>query len=1211
MKKLLVLLISVLMVLYALPSYLLFAEEKAYCITLDANGGVIEGKSVYGINYGDRYSDIFGDALPVAVREGYTLAGWLCEKYNYMLNVTSGDYYAVYENTVFKAVWRDAEGNAPEADATEKQYIMSFDAKGGIIEGPDAYRINTGDRYSDIMEHEPTVTREGHDFLGWYCEKYNYTLRVNETDIFSVSENVVFKARWERSVRAYTITLDPNGGTMNSQTVFRIDRNEYYVDRIGEIMPNPVREGYTFGGWYNEKYDFMLSILPTAYHKYDESLTFTAVWKKNENTVNEVKKDYIITLDGNGGEVIGQSIYPANTGDKYTDIFGTSLSAYRPGYTLSGWYCEKYHYTLELNGQAYLAVAEDVVFKAVWSKNNYLVIGTDGYNVIISRVDEISHIRYAKGIYTDAASIKNADDCVELNERIISDSSTDGLFIREMPEIASYSFWIKYKDGSSNILLAKLKAPEQYISVDGVTLNIKGLYNIRDIFITKGDHNSYSEVKNNGGVQISTNKIGNKHSYSYTVSDVGEYTVCIRYTDSTREHKILKVRVYAKEPVYTQKGLQLEISNIENVKVIRTAYGEFLTAGEIKRAEGSRGFSSKTLGSGDTYTIRYSSEGRVSVAVVYKNGYTHIYRYDVKKSKPVIEAVGDNIYLSGLDNLLIIRYVKGEYQGVNEIKDAVGNKYIRNIEGNEYIINDLTSGRYTVYVQYDDGSNYLCHIDISGISVDASGVRVSSAFTDNMVLQRDEKLSVWGFADQRSEGERVAVTLDGKTAYATVTDGSWKAVFADTFPYDNEPKDLKIYSAEGVKVIEDVLIGDVYFIIGQSNVHYTIVEEINDLKYHGLSHELDIDFDDSRNMRFFRISNADYTYMTGEMKQGTDYEYEDVYNGRVWQKPSDIEALVKRNASNYEAFSALGYFFAYNMTDETDVPVGVIQIEASGHPITSFAPNHLAEKWGDEWFDSTTNTYHNLYGTPSRYVYNQQIHPLRHFSIAGLIWYQGESDDYNTIERKGMNASTFRNEFAELMTYFRSIFGNSNFPVYLNEFPAHTGGFDFGCSRVEVGAVPQILENSYVVPSSDTFSNVTWYNSIHPYVKRIQARRLCDMVMANRFGVGDIEAVGGPSLEGVDYAGNTAVLDFRYTADGLAIFAPEDFGGEIKGIEVLCNGSWQKADAEITENDKITVKADGEVNGVRYYRQGSGYYPIHANLCNSEGIPCVAFVDYK
>ncbi|MBE6573636.1 MAG: hypothetical protein E7652_04490 [Ruminococcaceae bacterium] len=1209
MRRIFTLVITMIMLFCILPFSSFSADGKNFCITLDANGGVIEGKSVYPINYGDYYSDVFGESLPVAVRDGYTLAGWLCEKYNYMLNVESSDYYAVYENTVFKAVWIDAEGDAPAEN--EKKYIMSFDPDGGIIEGPDVYRINTGDRYIDVMDKEPTVTREGYEFLGWLCEKYNYILRVNETDIFSVSENIVFKAQWERADRAYTVTLDPNGGTMTAKAEYKIDRGEFYVDRIGEIMPNPVRQGYTFDGWYNEKYDFRLSILPTAYHKYDENLTFIALWLKEEDEKAELKKDWLITLDGNGGDVIGQSVYPANTGDKYTDIFGTELLAHRPGFTLSGWYCEKYNYTLELNGISYFAVAEDVIFEAVWSKNNYLGIGVDGYNVILSRADEISHIRYAKGVYSDAASIKNSADCVELNERVISSSVTDGLFIKEMPEIATYSFWIKYKDGSTNILLARLTSPEQYVSVDGVTVNINGLHGIRDIFIAKGSYDSYSEVKNNGGVQISKNKIGDKHSYSYNVNSVGEYTLCIRYTDTSKSHKILKTAVYAKEPIYTEKGLQLEISNLENVKVIRTAYGELLTAGEIKRADGSRGFSANTIGNKNTYTIQYISEGIVSVAVVYQNGYTHIYHYDIKKPVPDVASVGNNIYLSGLEGLSIIRYVKGEYQSVNEIKNALGNKYIRNIEDNEYVIKDLSRGIYTLYIQYNDGSNYFYFTYVEETTVDASGVKVSSAFTDNMVLQRDERLSVWGFADEKSEGRTVAVTLGGKTAYATVKDGSWKAVFAESFSCDKEPKDLKIYSADGVSVIKDVLIGDVYFIIGQSNVHYTLSEEISDLKYHGLSHELEVDFDDSRNMRFFRISNADYTGMTGDMAQGTDYEYEDVYNGRVWQKPSDIEALINRNASTYEVFSALGYLFACNMTNETDVPIGMIQIEASGHPLTSFAPNHLAEKWGDEWYRAATNTYHNLFGSPSRYVYNQQIHPLRHFSIAGLIWYQGESDEYNTVEKLGTDASTFKNEFAELMTYFRSAFGNSDFPVYLNEFPAHTGGFDFGCSRVEVGVVPQILDNCYVVPSSDTFSNVSWYNSIHPYVKRIQANRLCNMVLANRFGVGNIEYVSGPLLESVDYTGNTAVLDFKYTADGLGVFAPEDFGNDIVGIEILCNGIWKKADAEITDTDKITVNAESEIKGVRYYRQSSGYYPMQANLCNSVGIPCVAFVDYK
>jgi len=125
MRRIFTLVITMIMLFCILPFSSFSADGKNFCITLDANGGVIEGKSVYPINYGDYYSDVFGESLPVAVRDGYTLAGWLCEKYNYMLNVESSDYYAVYENTVFKAVWIDAEGDAPAEN--EKKYINEFE----------------------------------------------------------------------------------------------------------------------------------------------------------------------------------------------------------------------------------------------------------------------------------------------------------------------------------------------------------------------------------------------------------------------------------------------------------------------------------------------------------------------------------------------------------------------------------------------------------------------------------------------------------------------------------------------------------------------------------------------------------------------------------------------------------------------------------------------------------------------------------------------------------------------------------------------------------------------------------------------------------------------------------------------------------------------------------------------------------------------------
>ncbi len=108
-------------------------------------------------------------------------------------------------------------------------------------------------------------------------------------------------------------------------------------------------------------------------------------------------------------------------------------------------------------------------------------------------------------------------------------------------------------------------------------------------------------------------------------------------------------------------GFQVVVSNIPDVKVIRTAYGEWNTVKELKAADNIRNFSTKTAIKG-----------------------------------------------SELDGIVTLRYAMGEYTTANQIKNAKGSKALKAaniVDGN--IIVELKKGTYAFCVQYDDESfNY-------------------------------------------------------------------------------------------------------------------------------------------------------------------------------------------------------------------------------------------------------------------------------------------------------------------------------------------------------------------------------------------------------------------------------------------------------------------------------------------------------------------------
>jgi len=92
-------------------------------------------------------------------------------------------------------------------------------------------------------------------------------------------------------------------------------------------------------------------------------------------------------------------------------------------------------------------------------------------------------------------------------------------------------------------------------------------------------------------------------------------------------------------------------------------------------------------------------------------------------------------------------------------------------------------------------------------------LKLPSLIRDSMVLQRDTKLRIWGWA---APGEKIQIRFNSKSVHAiTGTDGKWLAFLPAMKaggPYTMEIK------GKHVIVLKDILIGDVWFCSGQSNM---------------------------------------------------------------------------------------------------------------------------------------------------------------------------------------------------------------------------------------------------------------------------------------------------------------------------------------------------------------------------------------------------------
>ena len=167
-----------------------------------------------------------------------------------------------------------------------------------------------------------------------------------------------------------------------------------------------------------------------------------------------------------------------------------------------------------------------------------------------------------------------------------------------------------------------------------------------------------------------------------------------------------------------------------------------------------------------------------------------------------------------------------------------------------------------------------------------------------MVLQRNQPISVWGWA---GEGDTVTGTFAGNTATATADEnGEWKLVFPQQAA-NAAPQTMTITGVEDQIVFDNILIGDVYLISGQSNAELAVSRTAAHLDTAGKEAVKEL-FRDDENVRIFHQVKS---YVV-ENTQYWDTPQENVIN-------PDWNWAVAADDDDFWDFSALGMYFAKNV----------------------------------------------------------------------------------------------------------------------------------------------------------------------------------------------------------------------------------------------------------------------------------------------------------
>lgn len=452
--------------------------------------------------------------------------------------------------------------------------------------------------------------------------------------------------------------------------------------------------------------------------------------------------------------------------------------------------------------------------------------------------------------------------------------------------------------------------------------------------------------------------------------------------------------------------------------------------------------------------------------------------------------------------------------------------------------------------------------------------KVSGIFSSHMVLQRERPITVWGWSSHT--GAQVTGCWDGETVTTEVdADGRFALTFAAR-PLSFVPSCMKISSAYGSDAFEDILVGDVWVIGGQSNA------ELNLAPCLGVTPEIAADLNGDLPIRLFRQTQGGAI----ACKRFHNTPSRDIIEPEwCWNRPDE---------ENAKRFSALGYYFARLITEKIPVPMGVVMMCAGGACLRELMPQDLANRLG----------YTTGANVPVAGYFNTLIAPLIGLQFKGQIFFQGESEGI----WKEM-ALSYDTDLAAFVEDERARFG-FDFPFYNVQLSSYRDECDayfkhlYWVRSRQLRAV-DIIPRSYMAVARDLGSLPDDPDFAHSPYKYPLAKRVAAQVLAEEYGIGTLEEANAPIPVCAVKDGDTVTV--RFSCAGAGLTTPN--GDALCGFSFMNEaGEELAAQAAITGPDTVAVTLpEGADAAEVHFAMYNKVYLEEANLCRADGMPVPAF----
>ncbi len=352
-------------------------------------------------------------------------------------------------------------------------------------------------------------------------------------------------------------------------------------------------------------------------------------------------------------------------------------------------------------------------------------------------------------------------------------------------------------------------------------------------------------------------------------------------------------------------------------------------------------------------------------------------------------------------------------------------------------------------------------------------VKLPAVIGNNMVLQRDVELPIWGWAEP---DEKVTVRLGKAEASATADkDGKWRVSLPAVKYVPKQPALTMTVQGKNKIELKNILIGEVWVGSGQSNMQWQL-RSTNGAKEAIAKADLP-------NIRLFHVPNVKAETPAKDVKA-------------AWKACSPKTA---------PAFSAVLFYFGRRLNEELKMPMGLINSSWGGSAIEPWTVAHAGQKANGR-------------------MYNAMIAPLQPFAVRGAIWYQGET---NVMRKNGWK---YYGKTKALIEGWRKTWDNeklSFYSVQIAPWRGYAPGQLPALWEAQVGSVK--IPGTGLAVITDLVDNI---GDIHPRKKLPVGNRLALWALAKDYGKKEI-VYSGPLYVSMKVDGDKIRLSFAHVGGGL------------------------------------------------------------------------------